>query len=191
MYILIEGIDRAGKSTQIEKLKTLFPDALFTKEPGCTPLGNKIRDMVLHTQNPSSLAELFLFLADRAEHIEKVILPNLKKTIISDRGYISGIAYAAIKTELDLPTLRNLNAIAMKNVYPDKIVFLELSENELRKRMDALPLDSIEQRGIEYLMQVQSIMKKVIQSEPIPSLILDASLDEEVIFQTILTFIKE
>ncbi|BCD60461.1 MULTISPECIES: dTMP kinase [unclassified Nitratiruptor] len=191
MYILFEGIDRAGKSTQIEKLKMLYPDALYTKEPGATPLGEKIRDIVLHTHNPSSLAELFLFLADRAEHIEKVIVPNLQKRIISDRGYISGIAYAAVKTGLDLTTLHNLNAIAMKNIYPDKIIFLELSEQELRNRMDALPLDSIEQRGVQYLLHVQSIMKQIIENEPIPSLIIDASLDEETIFHKILTFIKE
>ena len=124
MYILFEGIDRTGKSTQIKKLKTVFPDAIYTKEPGGTPLGEKIRDMVLHTQNPSSLAELFLFLADRAEHIDKVILPNRTKMIISDRGYISGIAYAATKTDMDLVALQNLNAIAMQNIHPDKIIFL-------------------------------------------------------------------
>ena len=57
--------------------------------------------------------------------------------------------------------------------------------------MDTMPLDTIERRGMEYLLQVQSIMKKVIENEPIPSLIIDASLDEESIFEKIITFIKD
>jgi len=98
MYTLLEGIDRSGKSTQIKLLKREFPKAIFTKEPGGTPLGQKIRSILLHSnQKPASLAEVFLFLADRNEHINKVIKPNLDRLIISDRGFISGIAYGVAR----------------------------------------------------------------------------------------------
>ena len=94
MYVVIEGIDTAGKSTQLEILSKKFSDAIFTKEPGATKLGSKLREMALNGEAKSKIAEMFLFLADRAEHIEEVIKPNIDKMIISDRSVISGIAYA-------------------------------------------------------------------------------------------------
>ena len=99
MYLIVEGIDTSGKSTQIELLKKLYPDAITTKEPGGTPIGIKIREMILHEGVNNHKSELFLFLADRAEHYKNIIEPNLDKTIISDRGFISGIAYALANHE--------------------------------------------------------------------------------------------
>ena len=72
MYIILEGIDTAGKSTQLDILKQKYPTAIFTKEPGGTNLGTNIRDMVLNGKAKSKVAEMFLFLADRAEHIFEV-----------------------------------------------------------------------------------------------------------------------
>jgi dTMP kinase len=90
MYVVIEGIDTAGKSTQLEILKNKFPNAIFTKEPGGTALGIKLREMILSGEANSSLAEMFMFLADRAEHTQEIILKNKNKLIISDRSFISG-----------------------------------------------------------------------------------------------------
>ena len=97
MYIAIEGIDTAGKTTQIERLKKHFPDAIITKEPGGTSIGKEIREMVLSAKAQSKKAEFLLFLADRAEHIKEVVEPNLDKMIISDRSAVSGVAYALMQ----------------------------------------------------------------------------------------------
>ena len=191
MYVLFEGIDRVGKSTQIKMLQKRFSDAIITKEPGGTELGKEIRNLVLHSHNPSALSELFLFLADRAEHIQKVIKPHLDNLIISDRGYISGIAYAHQKTNIDIDTLLELNTIAMQNTFPQKIVFFEISKDELLRRIDNAPLDNIEKRGISYLLEVQKIMKNLVISSTIAHIILDASQSKEQIFQKIVDFIKE
>ncbi len=191
MYVLLEGIDRVGKSTQISLLQKALPEALFTKEPGGTELGKKIRDILLHTLSPSPLAELFLFLADRNQHINEIIKPNLEKLIVSDRGFVSGIAYAKIKTDLSLDELIHLNHIALEGIYPDKIVFFEITKEELRKRMDRYPLDSIERRGIPYLLEVQKIMKEVVEHSQAQILILDASQPKERLFKKIIDFIKE
>ena len=78
MYVVIEGIDTAGKSTQLEILKNKFPNAIFTKEPGGTALGIKLREMILNGEPSSKTAEMFLFLADRAEHTQEIILKNKK-----------------------------------------------------------------------------------------------------------------
>ena len=191
MYVLFEGIDRAGKSTQIALLRQKFPEALITKEPGGTKLGERLRELILHTQNPSPYAELFMFLADRAEHIAKVIKPNSDKLIVSDRGYISGIAYAAQKVDLSIDELRHLNEVAMQGVWPDKIIFLELSPEELARRMGAYELDNIEARGVEYLLGVQEQMKNLIVSSTIAYRIIDASLPKEHIAEEIEDFIKD
>ncbi len=191
MYVLFEGIDRAGKSTQIELLQKKFPQAIFTKEPGGTPLGQKIREIILHTQNPSPLAELFLFLADRAEHTQKVILANSDRLIISDRGYISGIAYAHIKTKISLHQLSWLNAIAMQQRLPDKIIFIKLDREELQRRLSLQPLDNIEQRGLQYLLDVQEIMQNLIIHSKIAHLIVDGAKPIEEIHKSIVAFIKD
>jgi dTMP kinase len=96
-YIVIEGGDGAGKDTQIALLQETFPDFVYTREPGGTPLGKELREMLLHgSKGAISLpAELFLFLADRAQHVEEVIKPALAegKVVVSNRSWISFLAY--------------------------------------------------------------------------------------------------
>ena len=118
MYVVIEGIDTAGKSTQLDLLKKKLPNAIFTKEPGGTTLGLKLRTMALNGEAKSKIAEMFLFMADRAEHIEEVIKNNKNNTIISDRSMISGIAYAST---LSIDELINLNLIVTDNTLPSHV----------------------------------------------------------------------
>src|SRR6056300_1046946 len=155
MYVVIEGVDTAGKSTQISALKSKFPEAIFTKEPGGTDLGVKLRTMALGGEAKSNIAEMFLFLADRAEHIVEVIKPNINNTIISDRSVISGIAYA---TKFPLEEMIELNKTATSNILPSHIIILELSKDELVNRLSAKENDSIELRGIDYLLNIQNRM---------------------------------
>ncbi|WP_281951027.1 dTMP kinase [Nitrosophilus kaiyonis] len=190
MYVVLEGIDRVGKSTQIELLKKEFKDAIFTKEPGGTEFGKKIREIVLN-DSISPIAEVFLFLADRNEHLEKVIKPNIKRLIISDRGFISGIAYAHIKSNLSYEKLFELNELALEEIFPDKIIFIEIDKNELEKRMHIEKLDSIEKRGVDYLLKVQNFMKEALNRSNIKHLILDANDDVLKINKKIVDFIKK
>jgi len=191
VYVILEGIDRVGKSTQIELLKNSFKEAVFTFEPGKTEFGKKIREILLNGDNISPLAEIFLFLADRNEHIQKVIKPNLDRLIISDRGFISGIAYAKIKSNLSLENLLKLNSLALENIFPQKIILIKIDEKELKRRMDIKKLDSIEKRGVDYLLRVQMIMEEVIKNLSIPYIIIDASLQKEEINKKIVDFIKK
>jgi dTMP kinase len=159
MYIIVEGIDTAGKSTQLDILKQKYPNALFTKEPGGTPLGVKLRQMALGGESSSKIAEMFLFLADRAEHAHSIVEKNKEKMIISDRGFMSGIAYAL---EYDILKLLSLNLMALNGNLPDKVVMLKLSKEELEYRLSQKEHDSIESRGSEYLLSIQSRMEEVI-----------------------------
>jgi len=116
MYLILEGVDTSGKSTQLELLKNIYPKACFTKEPGGTKLGLKIREMILHEGVQNHKAELFLFLADRAEHYQNIVQQN--ETVISDRGFISGIAYAlANHDDYNLEFLTTLNNFALDGKY--------------------------------------------------------------------------
>jgi len=96
-YIVIEGGDGAGKDTQVAFLQKAFPDFTYTREPGGTPLGKELREILLHnSKGEVSLgAELFLFLADRAQHAEKVLKPRLRegKVVVSNRSWLSFLAY--------------------------------------------------------------------------------------------------
>lgn len=188
MYVVIEGIDTAGKSTQLELLKNKFKDAVFTKEPGGTALGVKLREMILNGEAKSSLAEMFMFLADRAEHTKEIILKNKSSLIISDRSFISGIAYAL---DEEIEKLIELNRLATSNVFPNKIILLELSKEELEKRLSAKTNDSIEKRGSNYLLTIQDRLKKTILKLNIDYIFIDASKKIEEIEKEIEEFINE
>jgi dTMP kinase len=163
MYITIEGIDTAGKSTQIEALKKHFPNAVITKEPGGTAIGKEIRELVLSAKTKSKRAEFLLFLADRAEHVTEIIEPNLHKMIISDRSAVSGVAYALVQGDISTSDLVTLNDFATKKIYPQKIFLLRLTREELQYRLSQKELDGIELRGSEYLLQIQENIKKASQ----------------------------
>jgi len=192
MYIVLEGIDTAGKSTQLNLLKDKYQDALFTKEPGGTELGVKIREMVLNGEAKSKVSEMFLFLADRAEHSFKILKKNKDKMLISDRGFLSGIAYAQAPLEIAI----SLNIMALNGIVPDKIIILELSKEELEKRISLKEKDSIENRGVDYLLKTQSRMIEAINmmnemsEKKIELLIIDASKSIEEISNSINSFIE-
>ena len=172
MYIAIEGIDTSGKSTQIELLKKDFKNALFIKEPGFTKFGKKIREIIFNDEI-SKKAELFLFLADRSQLIEKVIKPNLNKLIISDRSVISGIAYGMEFFDFDL--LVNLNRFATDSIFPQFVIILKLDKETLKNRLSKKEHDNIEKRGIDYLLRIQDNLISTCNRLEIPYLLLDAS----------------
>lgn len=175
MYLALEGIDTAGKSTQIAALQTRFPEAIFTKEPGGTPVGTAIRSLLLEHGVQSGRAEMLLFLADRSEHTQEVILPNRDRLIVSDRSLISGMAYAMATSAFDLQTLITLNRFATDDILPDHVVILKLTRSELQTRLQAKRHDAIESRGIDYLLAVQDNLETAAQHLEIPTLVLDAA----------------
>ncbi|MEA3372339.1 MAG: dTMP kinase [Campylobacterota bacterium] len=191
MYIAIEGIDTAGKSTQLEALKHAFPDAVFTKEPGGTPIGSQIRDIVLTGDIKSPSAELLLFLADRAEHLAEVIKPNLRKLIISDRSVVSGIAYADVKTEYSIAELVSLNRFATEKVMPDIVFILKLTPEVLQERLSQKELDGIESRGVDYLLSIQNELIDAAEALQLRYHLLDAAAPIETITNEIISTIKE
>ncbi len=190
MYVVFEGVDTSGKSTQVDLLHALYPDAIKTKEPGGTKLGMTIRELILHQGVNNHKTELFLFLADRAEHYKNIIEPHLDEMILSDRGLISGIAYAlANHKSYDLDFLVTLNRFALDAKMPDKVILLLTNETLIKTRMGEKNEDMIEKRGIDYLLQIQAIMIEVLDALEINYITIDASKSKEVIHQEIKGFI--
>jgi len=190
MYILFEGIDTCGKSTQIELIADEHPEIIITHEPGGTPFGKKAREILLTDSLASKRAELLLFLADRAEHYQEIISPNKDKIIISDRGFLSGIGYALANGDFDFDELVSLNKFALEGHFPDKVILFLTDMKTLEERTSAKSLDGIELRGLEYLLAVQEHMRESIIKLGIPHLFVDATQDIESIHQTILTYLK-
>jgi dTMP kinase len=175
MYFAIEGVDTAGKSTQI------------TKEPGGTEIGKEIREMVLSARAKSKKAEFLLFLADRAEHIKEIIEPNLnKRMIISDRSAVSGVAYALVQGEISETAIVHLNRFATGGIYPQKVFLLRLTKEELEYRLSQKELDGIELRGSEYLLNIQNSIIKATELLGLELVMIDATKSRDEITQEIL-----
>ncbi|MDR2081664.1 MAG: dTMP kinase [Campylobacteraceae bacterium] len=192
MFALFEGVDTSGKTTQIEKLKSVNANIIATFEPGATKLGKEIRAILLEKEFKISFkAELLLFLADRAEHYEKIVAPNGNKLVISDRGFVSGIAYAlANDKNLDISFLIELNRFALGGKMPDKIILLKTTKELLTSRISAKSHDKIEKRGIEYLLKVQENMEKVLQKAGVEYIILNAHESIENLHAQVKKFLK-
>lgn len=192
MYILFEGIDGAGKSTQIARLAAAYPQAIVTKEPGGTKLGENLREILLKGNDLDKRAEILLFLADRAEHFGKIIKPNLDKMILSDRGFVSGMAYALAGGNFSFEELLSLNKFALQGNFPQKIVFFKADESTLRSRLNSrAQMDGIEARGFDYLLKVQDAMEEILQKLGVRYVAIDAALDEEKITNLIKEFIND
>ena len=185
MYILFEGIDTCGKSTQIELLANKLDNVILTKEPGGTSFGIQARAILLADSLTSKRAELLLFLADRAEHYAQVVQPNSDKTVLSDRGFLSGIGYALANGDFEFEYLVELNKFALEEQFPDLIILFITDMETLTKRMGEKELDGIELRGLEYLINVQTQMQESLAKLDIPYLLVDAKESIENIEQLI------
>ena len=190
MYILFEGIDTCGKSTQIELLAEKFNNIVVTKEPGGTKFGIQAREILLSDSLASKRAELLLFLADRAEHYEEIVEPNKNKTVISDRGFLSGIGYALANGDFDFEELVALNKFTLSGHFPDKIILFVTTMETLTLRTSEKELDGIELRGLEYLISVQNKMHESLQKLGIDYLEVDATDSIENIHQKIVSYLE-
>jgi len=185
VYIALEGIDTAGKTTQIKALRNIFTNALFTQEPSRSEVGTKIRELILNT-DINSKCEFFLFLASRSQHISDVIVSNQNRIIISDRSCVSGMAYAKDVSKKDIIFL---NKLATDNIFPDKVIILTLCENELEKRLSLKQKDKIEKRGIKYLLDIQDKMIDFCKELKLDYITIDANDNVDNITKKIKLFI--
>ena len=178
-FIVIEGIDGCGKTTQINEISKWLPNSglleknsklIKTREPGGSLLGKKLRNLILDNNKnnkPSSLAELLLYSADRAEHVSKIISPALenKDWVISDRFADSTLAYQGYGRNINLEIIKNIESIVCQGESPDITFFLEISEEQSILRRKSLTPDRIESEGINFLRRVNEGFKLIAKEK--------------------------
>lgn len=140
LFIVFEGGDGAGKSTQVALLRDALcregRQVTVTRQPGGTPLGQQIRDLVLHGEHVTPRAEALLFAADKAHHVETLIRPALQcgDVVISDRYTDSSVAYQGAGRALGAQEVHDLNMWAVEDLVPDLTVVVDVSAAEGRRR---------------------------------------------------------
>lgn len=185
-FIVFEGLDNCGKTTQVSLLNKKIPDSITLRELGATPIGESIRTLVL-SHEMSQLSQMLLFMAARRELHSTVINPALRegKTVILDRWGWSTIAYQQDVKELDI--LRTLK-LASHSIYPDITFYLDISIDEMEKRSIGKKKDVIESKGRGYFEKVRSKYLELVKYDPSWRL-LDGSRSIEDIHATILEYL--
>lgn len=180
MFISFEGVDGAGKTTLIREIETRLAasgeSVVVTREPGAGPLGKKLREILLDDEPVSARAELFLFLADRAEHMATLIAPALTRGdyVLCDRHADSTVVYQGHGRGLELELLRQLNLTATGGVKPQLTFVLDLDADVARGRQ--LRPDRIGAEGLEFFQRVRQGFLAEAAHEPARFCVLDASL---------------
>lgn len=155
-FITFEGADGCGKTTQIELIKKYLDENnienVLTREPGGSDLGLELRKILLHYDKPvSNIAELFLYLADRAQHTEYTIKPLLdeKKVVLCDRYIDSTVAYQGYARKGDINKIIKLNDLVTNSLKPDLTIVFDIDSNVAQSRLKG-EKDRLEKEGLEF-----------------------------------------
>lgn len=171
IFITLEGPDGSGKSTIARLLQKHIEDlglkCILTREPGGTDIGEDIRNVLLDNKNTkmSGRAEALLYAASRAQHVEEKIKPYLDQgyVVISDRYVFSSLAYQGCARGLGIEEVMEINRFAMNNVYPDSILFFDISpEVALSRKFVNREGDRLENEGDEFHKTTYDGYKKAI-----------------------------
>lgn len=174
MFITFEGPEGCGKSTHSKKLKSFLEGkghkVLLTLEPGGTQVGKHIRDILLDPKSVlDETTEVYLFAADRSEHVSKIILPALKegKFVISDRYVDSTLAYQIGGRGLPEDLVRYVNMISSKGLIPDLTLLLDVSpEIGLKRATQVGSLDRFEKEKIQFHKKVREKYLEIAKNDP-------------------------
>ena len=189
-FITLEGVEGAGKTTQIHRLADALDDTvLITREPGGTPLSEQIRDIFLTASTMSATTELMLIAAARAQHVTERILPALEagQIVICDRFSDATIAYQGFRKGIDLKIIEQVNYIATGGLTPDVTFLLDLPpEIGLQRKRDSdEPLTRLEHETLASHKKVRDGYLTVAKAEPQRVQLIDARLDADTIHNLI------
>lgn len=185
-FIVLEGPDRCGKSTQAKLLINYFiskgAEVVLTREPGGTPTAENIRQIVLEPGlDIKPMAELFLYEASRAQHTQEKIIPALEagKVVICERYTMSTCAYQGYARGIDLDTIDTLNEIATQGLVPDLTCVFLMSDKHFMERGEHLYSDRLEQENVEFRQKMRNGYLEMLTKTPNAYLIdADKGIDE-------------
>lgn len=184
LFISFEGGDGSGKSTQVDLLAEALADqgreVVVTREPGGTPMGVEIRNLLLHGSDMGPRAEALLYAADRSHHVQSKIRPALARgaIVVTDRFLDSSVAYQGAARELGTEEVRDLSLWAVNNLLPDITFLLDVSADVSAQRAAARrngKLDRLERAGAEFHEAVREQYRLLAEREPERFYILDAA----------------
>jgi dTMP kinase len=190
MFVTFEGLDGSGKSTQAELLADWLRAAgrtvLTTREPGGTPVGEAVRDLVLHGDELSPWTEAALFAAARAEHVELAIRPALERgeDVVCDRYLDSSVAYQGIARGLGEARVLDLNLAVTRGLLPER-TFLVLVDPEEARRRGGEHRDRIERETEEFMRRADAAFRSLAASYPERIVALDGHRPAEEIAEEI------
>lgn len=206
-FITFEGIEGSGKSTHIKLLKSFLIKkglkVITTKEPGGSSIGKKIREILLNplNKNLTSKTELFLLLADRAQHTYEKIKPFLEKgyIVISDRFIDSSVAYQGAGRKIKVNIVKKLNQFATDNLLPDITILMDVNVSKglisARKKDIFLNGDRIERENLSFHKRVQAEYHKLAKEEPKRFIVININKDinstQKIIRDIIIKKLKE
>ncbi len=191
LFITFEGGEGAGKTTLMKKLhryleKQRLP-AVETRAPGGTEVGEQIRSLLLHHTKSrlDKRSELFLFLADRAQHVEELIIPALKKgaIVLCDRFNDSTLAYQAGARGFQEKLVSDLCRFACQQLEPDLTFYLDLNPKiGFGRAKKARLLDRIESEDLKFHQKIRRFFRKIAKKNPQRCHVLDASKSQEEVY---------
>ncbi len=197
LFITFEGADGCGKTTQIELLDKYLRekgfDTLLTREPGAKGLGVKLREILLNYDGEvSPVAESFLFLADRAQHVDCIIKPALKegKIILCDRHTDSTVAYQGYGRNLDLDRINYLNNIATIGLKPDLTIVFDIDVETSMLRVGKNK-DRMESAGVEFFNRVREGYLDIAKKEPQRVRVINSSDTIENIHKKVIELVEK
>ena len=183
-FLVLEGTEGVGKSTNIEFIKTYLESKdvplVLTREPGGTPLAEEIRELLLAPRDEAvaETTELLLMFAARAQHLQQVILPALEEEqwVLSDRFTDATYAYQGGGRKMDIDKIKQLEILVQGEIRPDKIIILDLSVEEgLKRARQRADLDRFEQEEMAFFERVRAAYLDRAKADPDRYFIVDAS----------------
>ncbi len=183
-FLTVEGLDGSGKGTQIERLSDALDrwgyEVMHTREPGGTPIGEKIRAILLDRENAAmaDVTEALLYAASRAQHVRERILPAVAegKVVLCDRFLDSSVAYQGGGRQLGIDKVLAINAPAVEGAMPDLTVFLDLDHEEsLRRRCAASEPDRLEMEADSFHARVENGYHELVARDPDRFVVVDAA----------------
>ena len=193
-YIAFEGLEGCGKSTHVTRLAATL-NGITTREPGGTAIGASLRAAMLDTSNTmlSPRAEALMMAADRAQHLEELVLPalNAGTHVVSDRSAYSSLAYQGYGRLLDIDELKRFNNWAIAGNWPDLVVFIDVPLDILLERLKKRELDRFEREDRAFFERIHAGFNAMAASDPQRWLVIDGTPPKDELASTIATAVKQ